>query len=625
MQIFTIFGIMTLFIAALFIGICCSLVHQQRVDFSVFDTYDTGKPSILLDDAGHEWARFELDVRHPILLGDVPVHVIDAFLTAEDRDFFNHCGISFRGIARSIVVNIYHGKRLQGASTITQQLVKLLFLHGKKTFTRKIQEQAYAILLEWHYTKEQILQAYLNHVYFGCGIYGVEAASQRFWGKSIAHVTIDEAATLAAIVRSPNNYCPLVYPLSAKKQRDTVLHAMYTRGCIDQTAYEHARVQEMNIVPMPDIYAPHYKEWLRQMLERQFGRTLLYTGGLTIQTTLNREMQKKAEEQFCTHCAALKERLKQPVDGALITMTSDTRAIKALVGGYDFQASKFNRAINAKRQIGSIIKPLIYAIAMEDGMNFADVVTDEPIELVVEGKSWKPNNYDCQFNGSITLAYALSHSNNIATIKLLLQCGAQRVCDLARACGIRANFHTFPSLALGCIDATLFDVATMMSVFANDGMVSEPFAFSWVKDQWGVKIFHTKPVQKRVISSRIVGQVNQVLQLGIARVSRFFDDHVDAQAIGKTGTTNDWRICWFVGATPSYTTAVYIGCDDNRSMGKNVFPLRTALPIWLGFNASITHPHKQFTRDPSLREVTIDERTGYLVAARHPRAVMIVV
>ncbi|HXW86567.1 MAG TPA: biosynthetic peptidoglycan transglycosylase, partial [Candidatus Bathyarchaeia archaeon] len=205
---------------ALFMGISCALVQQQLFPLFLDDITNTGNPSVLLDDMGREWARFEIDFRQPVPLSHIPPAVIDAFLTAEDRTFFHHCGLSFRGIARSIAVNLYHGKRLQGASTITQQLVKLLFLHGKKTFSRKVQEQGYALLLEWYYTKEQILQTYLNRVYFGCGIYGVEAASQRFWAKSVTDLTLDQAATLAGIVRSPNNYCPLMYPLSAKKRRD---------------------------------------------------------------------------------------------------------------------------------------------------------------------------------------------------------------------------------------------------------------------------------------------------------------------------------------------------------------------------------------------------------------------
>ncbi|HXW86343.1 MAG TPA: penicillin-binding transpeptidase domain-containing protein [Candidatus Bathyarchaeia archaeon] len=325
------------------------------------------------------------------------------------------------------------------------------------------------------------------------------------------------------------------------------------------------------------------------------------------------------------HCKKLQEQLQQPIDGALITIDTTTGAVVALVGGADFRTSKFNRALAAKRQIGSIIKPLIYALAVEDGMTFADSIDDEPLELTVEGKSWKPRNYDRQFHGSITLAYALSHSSNIAAVKLLMSCGPQRVCKLARACGIHSSLHTFPSLALGCIDATLYDIAGMIRIFAHDGLYSEPYAIAWVKNQWGEKIFHAAPESCRVLDSRVVGQVNRVLQLGIARACRASKEQISAQAIGKTGTTNDSRTCWYAGATPSYTTAIYIGCDDNRSMGDNVYPVRTALPIWLSLNAALSHDQKTFTRDPSLREITIDEKTGRTVLAHHPRAITIVI
>lgn len=579
----------------------------------------------MLDDEGNEWARFQLDRREFVKLQKIPQQLINAFLAAEDRNFFSHSGISWRGIVRSMVVNLYYGRKVQGASTITQQLVKLLFFNSSKTFERKIKEQIYAILIERQFTKEQILETYLNHVYFGCGIYGVQAACQRFWGIDVNQISVAQSATLSSIIRSPGNYCPILYPEAAERLRNTVLTAMRTVGFITQDVLEAAKKEPMCIQEGDLKIAPYLRETMRVFLEETIGKEKLYTGGLVIQTTINSHAQQEAEKIFHEHCAKLRATLQPDSNGALLSIDTKTGQIKALVGGYDFNNSKFNRALQARRQVGSILKPLIYAVALQAGMHFSDTEIDEPFELPQpNGLPWAPKNYDEEFWGKMTLAHALSHSNNIVAIKTLLKVGATPVINLARACKIGGPFHSYPSLALGCIDAPLIELAGMFNVFANGGVYAEPHYIKWVKDQWGTKIYKVTPTIERVLSTAVAGKVAKVLELALKRVRLTTQQPwLESEGISKTGTTNDSRTCWYVGATPSLTTAIYIGCDDNRSMGHNVYPYRTAFPIWLAFNRAVPSKQKAFAYDPTLKEILINERTGALEYYQGPEAISI--
>ncbi len=624
--LFYIFTFFMLVIAAV-LGAFFFVAHNHIVDFSMLEHNNPGRPSILLDDEGNEWARFQLDRREPIRFDQMPEHLINTFIAAEDWDFFNHSGISWKGIIRSILVNAYYARKVQGASTITQQLVKLLFFDSQKTFKRKIKEQLYALLIERQFTKKQILQTYLNNVYFGCGIYGVEAASQRFWSKHAHELSIDEAAVLAGIIRSPGRYCPLLYPLSCEKRRNIVLRKMLRLGFISQEEYEKAEEKLLVIEKgTHQACAPHLRESIRIFLEELVGKATLYGGGLRIQTTVNRKIQMIAQQAFHDECSRLRQERGKNVDGALIAIDCKTGAIKALVGGFDFATSKFNRALQARRQIGSVFKVVVYAAALQEGMTFTDTEIDEPFELVQGNQIWHPNNVDKRFSGQVTLAYALSHSNNIVAIKTLLRVGVHKVIALAKKCRIGAVFHPYPSLALGCVDATLQEAVGMFNVFANNGMYVEPHSIAWVKDQWGTKIFKISLAKEQVLSSQIAGKVASVLRLGVNRVRKIFGKKwIQSEAIGKTGTANNFRTNWFVGSTPTLTTAVYIGYDDNHSMGKNIYPLHTVLPIWLRLNKAVEISQQTFTYDPALHEVVINERTGMHARRGDPGAITILI
>lgn len=608
-----------LLISGILFFACCAgafvfMMHSRSVDFSILENYSPGQPSILLDDQGRQWGKFQLDRRKFVPLENMPQSLLDAFIATEDHAFYSHHGLSLRGILRSTFVNVYSGKKAQGASTITQQLVRLLFFDAKKTFTRKVKEQLFALLVECQFTKDQILETYLNHVYFGHGIYGVQAASQRFWNKNVCNLNLEESALLAGMVRAPVYYSPILSPQSAQRRRNTVLKLMQRRKFIDEDAYNKAKEVSLEVVDVEvDVIAPHLKEMIRIYLEDIVGKQQLYSGGLIIQTTMNYDIQKAAEKAFCDKVSALKIQLSRSVDGGLLSINPATGEIKALVGGYDFKTSKFNRAVQAKRQMGSIFKPLVYAAALEQGMSLIDTDIDEPIEIRKGNQVWAPQNNTNQFVGISTLARALSYSNNMIAIKTLLKIGVDKPINLAQRCHISSVMHPYPSLALGSLDVTLIEAVGAFNVFANNGIYVQPHYIRWVKDKLGVKIVKNVVVQEKVIDCAISSQILKVLSVGINRLKNSIGQNwFGGDAAGKTGTTNDSRTCWFCGSTPDLTTGIYIGEDSNKSLGQKIYGSKTSFPIWFNLHKQIELTPKQFYYDPSLQEVLVNWKTGEL-------------
>ncbi len=606
-------------ISFVFLTFCVSafvalfFLRTHKIDVSVIRKTVDCVPSVVIDDGGNELWQFVYDKSYPVALSQVPQQVIDAFIASEDRYFFSHCGLSLRGIARSFFVNLYHGAKRQGASTITQQLVRLLFFGHKKTFARKIKEQFYALLIERQCSKQEILQAYLNNVCFGCGIFGIAAASKKFWGIEVCDLSLSQAAALAGIVRSPQAYCPLLYPRSTQKRRDVVLKKMLQQKIITCDEYEDALSQNIEIIKREEDQTGLFvREYVRSFMTKLLGKDALYCNGYQIKVTINKQMQQKAEQLFVQHVAYQRTTLCLPIDGALITMHVASGAVKALIGGYSFFQSTFDRARCAERQVGSVFKILVYAVAIAKGKTFADTCVDEPFSLSHGKKVWQPRNYTKTHNGKMTLAHALSHSNNIVTIKTLLDVGAQSVIDLARKCNICADLHAYPSLALGCVDMTLHDVVGMFNIFAHNGVYVEPYIVEWIKDGNGTIVWQHTQRKERVIKRSVADQVTKVLTLGMQHCSEqsnaYWSDEIDA--IAKTGTTNDSRTCWFVGATPSYTTGIWLGCDDNRPLGEDVYPVDVAFPLWLAVTKKILHKKKKFVYDHALQELTIDPFTG---------------
>lgn len=611
---FFVLCVSTIGLGAFCAGLLFFVFRYPCVDFSVLAHYEPGSPSILYDYEGKEWDRFQLDKRDFVDIKRMPDHLIKAFVAAEDWSFFSHNGLSWRGIVRSFLVNIYHGRIVQGASTITQQLVKMLFYDSKRTFKRKIKEQFLTLLVERQFTKEHILETYLNHVYFGCGIYGVEAAAQRFWGIPVDNLSLEQSALLAAIICSPGHYSPLFFPYSALNRRNSILTKMQKLGFATPDEIGVAKKSGLAIRAADShAMAPYVKEYMRTFLEEKVGKKQLYTGGLKIKTTLSKDMQLSAEKVFTHHFTHMRQRYGADLNGALISMDGASGEIRALIGGVSFAESQFNRALYACRQQGSIFKPLLYAAALEHGLSLLDTAVDEPLQVQQGTTVWEPRNHTRRFEGEMTLGRALSYSNNIISAKIILYIGPEKVVDIARRCYLKGSLLPYPSLALGCLDSTLVEVTGMFNIFAHNGRYAEPHLILWVKDSWGKILYKKTPVKEQLLSARVVGQISKVLMSGLERKRAFASSWIDSEAISKTGTTNDSRICWFGGATPEITTVVYVACDDNRPMGKNVFPLHTAYPLWLDFHTTLKTKKKKFSFDASLKEVLADWKTGKIV------------
>lgn len=596
------------------LAITVGILYHTQVDVVALVHYDPGTPSVLLDDQGEVWAQFAIDRREPVTIDQVPIHVINAFLAAEDWTFFSHHGISYKGIIRSLFANLYYGRRAQGASTITQQLVKLLFLDSSKTFTRKIKEQCYALVVEYNYTKEQILEMYLNHIYFGCGIYGIKAAARRFWNCSVTELSIEQGAALAAVIRSPGTYCPLLHLSSCQNRRNLILKNMSNLGFIDFDMCAELQSKPLAIIETvdTDFVAPHFKHMIVKQLKSLYGTSVIYKGGLVVQTTLNQAMQKSAQESFDCHIHKIRDLISSQAQGALVSIEACTGKIKALIGGQGlFKLSPFNRAEQAYRQIGSLFKILVYAQAVDSGLTFDMTSVDQPITVKYQTQKWSPRNWDDRFEGQVTLAHALSRSNNIIAVKTFLHVGPRKILQLARDCNLPVPNFAYPSLALGCIDCNLTQVAGMFNVIVNKGIYVKPYSIEWIKDKNGRKIWQVVPECKSILSWKTSSQVGKVLEASIKRIYQAaICKPLPFDVMTKTGTTNQSRTCWYVGANPEITTAVYIGCDNNQSLGENVYPLRTAFPIWYKYYSTLKPVHRVFEYEPSLQTISIDQYTG---------------
>jgi len=595
-------------------------------DFDTLARHSYDMPSLVLDSQGKELFRFELEHRTPVSLTQVSPHLINAFVAAEDRQFFAHRGVSWRGILRALWINVRARRVSQGASTITQQLVKMLFFSNQRTFERKIREQLVAWVVEGLYSKEQILELYINQVYFGAGLYGVEAAAQRFWGISSSELSPAQAALLAGIVKSPQAYCPLYSIERAQKRRNIVLAAMHTceylsddecaKSCAEAVLSAGRGLEQGRI-------SGHVREMLRQFLEERFGRERLYKDGLMVQTTIDRSMQACAEQAFKKHVALLRNK-KAEVDGALVVIEGENGALRALVGGYDFSVSQFNRALQAKRQLGSLIKPIVYSAALSSlGVNFADIRVDEPLD---EFYGWSPRNVTRRYDGPMTLAHALAVSNNIIPVRLFFEVGAAPIIALAERLGLPGPMESYPSLALGCVECAPIEVVQMFNAFAQQGRVMSPYYVEWVKDASGKKIFRHHNQDMPGLAWEISSQVLWVLRIIGKRLSRLRPRLWFAGDFAcKTGTTNQQRSCWFAGATPKYTGVVYLGCDNNDSLEGVVYSGRHAMPLLVDVLRLYSAADERFYHAPGLRTVFIDPKTGTVLGEQTAQAYQILV
>lgn len=606
--------IMLILLGCMACGAVTFLAQKDWVDFSKLDVGNVARPSVLLDDEGEELARFQLDKRTPVSYDQFPEILVKAFIATEDHSFFRHHGISLRGIIRSCFVNLYYRRTVQGASTITQQLARSMFLSNEKTWTRKIKEIFIALQLERQLSKEQILELYLNNIYFGRGIYGVQAACKRIWNKTVDAISIEQAATLAAVAASARLYSPLNAPANALKRRNVILGKMRNLKFITQDECARALETELNI----QDYAPgnpmrlYIQEWARMWAEQKWGRDALYHKGLTIKTTINKILQEKAEAAFFNGVRVLRDKMGPELNGGMLSVTPETGHIKVMIGGYDFRLSQYNRAMKAYRQMGSSFKPMLFALAIKAGISMDEVFVDEPFELEFPaGTIWRPMNWNNKFEGPMTLARALTTSCNIIAIKLFLQIGGSYVAPWAQQFGIWRSLTPYPSAALGTAEATVEESVAAFNVFANNGVYVKPELIEWVKDEHGAKIYQSTRVSHRVLDTVLNAKMVNLLSHRMALAKQFSPKKwFDADSIGKTGSTNSALTTWFVGATPTLTTSIYIGRDDNKPLVPRLLAGRTTVPIWTNFYKSLTFDKKHFYNCAELKHVPVNWITG---------------
>jgi penicillin-binding protein 1A len=677
-------GLLVLFSAL--VGATAGLLLVYSTDLPQVDQLEHYRPSSiteLYDDQGRIVGSFALQRRVVASYEDYPKVLRDALISVEDKDFEKHSGINFWRIYGAAYRDIVAGSKVQGGSTLTMQLSRNLFLTPDRMFHRKIQEMLLAIQIERRFTKSQIFTLYANQIYLGHGVYGFEAASQFYFSKPAKQLTLEEAALLAGLPKSPAYYSPVAHPDRALKRRNLVLNSMLEDGMI--TAQQAAAARDLPIrlelAHDPDSLAPYFVEEIRRYLEGKYGSDQVHEGGLRVSTSLDMDLQRAANQAVLDGLAAYERRhgwkghlqnvltegttlasyqhpdwdsepevndyvhalvvqvssssavikfgrytatltpadagwihrripdivkpgdivyvkilsltpdgkarvgLEQDsgVQGALIAIDNATGEIKAMVGGRDFSLSKFNRATQALRQVGSSFKPYVYTAAIDRGATPDDTILDAPVTFPASPVPYEPHNYDEKFEGTITLRRALAQSRNIPALKLADSIGIKTVIDYAHRFGITSNIPPYLPVALGAVEVTPIEQTSAFSVFPNDGVHITPRYITKVTDYEGRVLEENFPDVKDVVSARTARTMTSMLREVVQHGTAVAASTLKFPLAGKTGTTNNFTDAWFVGFSPSMTCGVWIGYDEKKFLGAKETGARAALPVWMDF------------------------------------------
>jgi len=646
---------------------------------------------------------------------DIPLVFQQALLASEDADFLNHAGIDFTGILRAAWRDLRSRRLAQGASTLTQQLARNLFLHRDKTFKRKLQETLLALEIERQYTKQEILGFYCNQVYMGHGRYGLEAASRYYFGVTAPELSLSEAATLAGLLQRPEALSPRRHPQRAHDRRNYVLRRMVEVGFLAPERAEAAQAEPLAAAERetPSNLAPFFVEEVRRWLQGRYGSSTLYTGGMTVHTTLDPRLQDVANRALELGLRELDKRqgwrgvdrrvpddepaasweapdwghgieigriydavavevadrtarlrlgphvgllgsaqiewtgkarprdLLRPgdivrvrvvgfedgglvelaleqeplVEGAIVVLEPSTGAVRALVGGFDFERSEYDRAMQSSRQTGSAFKPFVYAAALSSGWTLADVILDEPTVFLDPRNPtpYQPENYGEEYHGTLTLRTSLEKSVNISTVKLLGAIGYPPVIDLARRLGITTPLRPYASLALGAFETRLIELTAAYGAFANQGVLVEPHLIEQVVDLDGTVAERIEPRVTDAVSPQIAYLMNQVLAGVISDGTGQAAAALGPNLAGKTGTTDENTDAWFIGYSPDLAVGVWVGYDDPRPLGRRETGAIAALPIWRAFMHEVlaaSGPPREFPLPPGIARLSVDRRTG---------------
>jgi penicillin-binding protein 1A len=681
-----LFGLLTLLSAA--VGAAAGLLLVYSTDLPQVEQLERYRPisvTELYDGQGRVIGTFALQRRVIATYDDYPEVLRNALISIEDKDFYRHSGIDIWRIAGAAYRDIEFGGKVQGASTLTMQLARNLFLSPDRSFYRKVQEALLAIQIERRFTKPQIFTLYANQIFLGHGAYGFEAASEYYFSKPAKQLKLEEAALLAGLPKAPQYYSPIAHPERAVKRRNLVLNAMLEDGKITaaQAADAKSKPIPLNLQKDPNSLAPHYVEEIRRYLEAKYGSDQVHESGLRVYTSLDMDLQKSARQALLDGLAAYERRhgwhgklvnvitqgqkldtyedpdwdeepevngythalvtqvspgaaevrfgqrkatlsqaevawtklkLKPPgmlragdivyikvlapdaggksrvsleqdsgAEGALVAIDNATGEIKAMVGGRDFNLSKFNRATQALRQVGSSFKPYVYTAVIDQGGSPDDTILDAPVTFQTASGPYSPHNYDDKFEGTITLRRALAQSRNIPALKLADRIGIRTVIDYAHRFGITSNIPAYLPVALGSAEITPLEQTSAFSVFPNDGVHVAPRYITKVTDYEGRILEEDYSDIKDAVSSRTARIMTSMLREVVLHGTAAAAAKMPYPLAGKTGTTNDFTDAWFVGFSPSLTCGVWIGYDEKKSLGEKETGARAALPIWMQF------------------------------------------
>jgi len=665
-----------------------------------------------------------------IPIDNIPQNMINAVIAVEDSRFWKHKGIDYIAILRAVLKDLIHVSLKEGGSTITQQLAKVVFLTPEKTIKRKLTEAALAIKMETNLSKKEILELYLNRVYFGHGAYGIEMAARTYFGKPAKQLNLAEASLIAGIIKAPSAYSPFNNLTRAKERQLTALNRMEEEGFIKKSEKETTYNQPLYLSSLKKGMEVnnYFIEHTRKYLEEKYGADTIYKGGLKVYTTLNRGMQisavnaiqsglkdidkrrgwrgpleqkkdididkeLKSKELSATVTISpgdiysgvvlkvtekealvktrgvigklsIKDALwaskilnprdntskalknftlnqilkpgdiikvsiksiqnknvhlsleQEPeVEGAIVAIEPYTGFIRAMVGGYDFSKSDFNRAISAKRQPGSAFKPVIYAAAMDNGFNPASIINDEPVTYTGGAKGdWSPENYDHKYYGPTRLREALTYSRNIVTIKLVEAIGIDTVTNYARTVGFQGDIPRNLSIALGSFNTTPLEMATVFNIYASNGMKTTPISIKYIVDRKGRVLESNDPNPEQIINPQTSFLITSMMEDVVKYGTGWRAKAIGRPTAGKTGTTNDYKDAWFVGYTPYLVACVWVGFDNHKTLGPQETGARAASPIWVSFmNNALAGDPEEFSQPEGIVSYFIDPKTGLLL------------
>jgi len=650
-------GVLTLlslvFTVILLMAAAYTYIEVQLPDVETLKDVHLQVPLRIYTSDGKLIGEFGTKRRMPIPLDQVPPQMIQAVLATEDNRFYHHPGVDLVGLGRALKAVVHSGRKVQGASTITMQVARNFFLSRKKTVWRKFNEILLALKIERDFSKDKILELYLNKIYFGHHAYGVEAAAHVYYGKSLKELTLAQMAMLAGLPQAPSANNPISNPKAALERRNHVLERMLEVGYIDQATYEQgirAPLTESYHDQSVEVHAPHVAEMVRELLVGRYGEDETYNGGFVVRTTLEARLQEVAYTALQQGLDAYNQRhgIRPPnsVEGAIVVLNPDDGAIKALSGGYSFKNSHFNRATQAERQPGSNFKPFLYSAALEKGNTLATVINDAPIVMEDSGENelWRPQNDNLKFNGPTRLREGLTHSRNLVSIRLLQSIGVPYTLDYVARFGFDPNkLPTSLSLALGSGTVTPLQIARGFAVFANGGYLVQPYFIESIT-QIDKKIFEARPevvpdapmdpslaensekdfpAAPRVITLQnaylMTQALRDVVQSGTATSAKVLgrDD-----IAGKTGTTNEQVDAWFSGFNSRLVATVWVGFDEQRK-SLHEYGARAALPIWINFmrQALSGTPEATMPQPADIVTVRIDPATGLLAAPGQSNAI----